>query len=145
MQNMKAAARASAVILAFAGSLFACGGDWEGEEAAASGSATSISGCTHSGGTCVRLGPGACASGTVDKDASCNAGWTCCICPEFLGECTLGTLPADLNGDGCIDGCLAEAPSKVKSDACPEFVGDCLHGEHLVDANGDGCVDGCAK
>jgi hypothetical protein len=29
----------------------------------------------------------------------------CKKCPEFHGDCMQGHVPADLDGDGCIDGC----------------------------------------
>jgi hypothetical protein len=30
---------------------------------------------------------------------------SCKVCAEFLGDCQKGDEPADLDGDGCIDGC----------------------------------------
>jgi hypothetical protein len=34
-------------------------------------------------------------------------------CPEFLGDCITGHLPADLDGDGCIDGCAPFVSGRV--------------------------------
>ena len=70
-----------------------------------------------------------CVSVTSAADLACTT------CPQFVGDCKQGDLPADLDGDGCIDGC--------KPAACPEFLGDCKLGDVPADLNGDGCIDGC--
>jgi hypothetical protein len=50
-----------------------------------------------------------CASDGGAPDASPADGGAPTTCPEFVGECTIDTGPADLDGDGCIDGCVALA------------------------------------
>lgn len=55
-----------------------------------------------------------CTPAGSDEPFSCNSARKCVAtgealgckaCPEFLGDCTAGTAPADSNGDGCIDTC----------------------------------------
>jgi hypothetical protein len=61
-----------------------------------------------------------CTPAGSEEPFNCNAQGKCVYggeqlgckakqCPEFLGDCIKGTAPADLDGDGCIDGC---APTK---------------------------------
>ena len=57
-----------------------------------------------------------CSPSGSDEPFNCNARGQCVAtgadlgcappkCPEFLGDCREGDGPADLDGDGCIDGC----------------------------------------
>ncbi len=55
-----------------------------------------------------------CSPPGSDEPFNCNAAHQCVAtgaplackaCPEFLGDCRVGDEPADLDGDGCIDGC----------------------------------------
>ena len=56
-------------------------------------------------------------------------------CAPFVGDCAMGSAPADYDGDGCIDGC--------KPSACSPVIIDCAPGLTLVDTDGDGCGDTC--
>jgi hypothetical protein len=57
-----------------------------------------------------------CSPSGSDEPFNCNAAGQCVSaghalgckqCPEFLADCIQGQVPADLDGDGCIDGCKA--------------------------------------
>lgn len=56
-----------------------------------------------------------CSPPGSDEPFNCNQAGQCvanegqrlCACPEFVGDCRAGEAPADLDGDGCIDGCKA--------------------------------------
>jgi len=56
-----------------------------------------------------------CSPAGSDEPFNCNQAGQCvanegqrlCACPEFVGDCRAGEAPADLDGDGCIDGCKA--------------------------------------
>jgi hypothetical protein len=55
-----------------------------------------------------------CTPAGSDEPFNCNNAGACVatgqplfckVCPEFLADCRQGDAPADLDGDGCIDGC----------------------------------------
>lgn len=57
-----------------------------------------------------------CSAPGSDEPFNCNQAGQCVVntgqklcgvCPEFVGDCREGDVPADLDGDGCIDGCKA--------------------------------------
>ena len=72
-------------------------------------------GCTEPANPCAGKRCGVdCSPAGSDEPFSCNAASACVPtpvendckkCPEFLGDCIEGQLPADRDGDGCIDGC----------------------------------------
>jgi hypothetical protein len=79
-----------------------------------------------------------------DEPFNCNRAGECVVtgqplecqaCPDFLADCRQGDVPADLDGDGCLDGC--------KPISCPPFLPDCRQGDVPADLDGDGCLDGC--
>lgn len=66
-----------------------------------------------------------CTPSGSDEPFNCNASGQCvsagndlgCKCPEFVGDCTAGTAPADRDGDGCVDGC-APVSRECSGKAC---------------------------
>lgn len=80
------------------------------------------------------------------------------LCPYDI-LCAPGYHPADTNGDGCPDACLADCPYDILCapghhpvdsdydgchDACVcDVAVRCAPGYHSVDTDGDGCNDSC--
>ena len=117
-----------------------------------------------------------CSSSPSSKPSTVNnesAGLAAPKCPEFLADCRQGDVPADADGDGCIDSCESIACSgkacgsdcsptgsdepfncnaagqcvanggDIACRQCPPFLGDCKQGNVPADLDGDGCIDGC--